>query len=160
VPRRGEGRRTQARPEPRGFVRTRLRNHGGFLLQRGEQEQGCHLERIHAVRLPLEPEKVHPGHEDGVRGSQEAGRSRGFDCVPQGRDQVSKKFSEAGRRARVLRRRERPRTTTTTPSSFSALVTYFRFCYIVPLHPHRSHFDSVEFSNSFRPLALSRAHVK
>ena len=76
-------------PEPRRFVRTRLRHHGGFLVLGGEQEQGRDVERRHAVRLPVEPEKVHPGHEDGLRRSQEAGRSRRLDRVPQGEHQVS-----------------------------------------------------------------------
>ena len=86
-----------AGPEPRWFVRTRLRHHGGFLVLGGEQEQGCDVERRHAVRLPVEPEKVHPGYKDGVRGSQEAGRPRGFDRLPQGRDQVSKSTLKATR---------------------------------------------------------------
>lgn len=78
-----------AGPEPRWFVRTRLRHHGGFLVLGGEQEQGRDVERRHPVRLPVEPEKVHPGHEDGLRRSQEAGRSRRLDRVPQGEHQVS-----------------------------------------------------------------------
>ena len=99
--------------EPRRLVRPRLRHHGGFLVQRGEQEQGRHMEREHPVRLPVEPEEVHSGHEDGLRRSEEAGRPRGFDRVPEGEHQV-------GVRPRVRAARASRRASLARPASFVA----------------------------------------
>lgn len=48
-----------------------------------QQEQGHRLDRGHAVRVPGEPEEVHPGHEDGLPGDEETVREGRPDCVPQ-----------------------------------------------------------------------------
>ena len=57
--------------------------------------------------LPVEPEKVHSGHEDGLRRSQEAGRSRQLDRVLEGEHQVGEDVERrsATPRARESRRR-------------------------------------------------------
>lgn len=58
---------TRIGPQPRRSVRPRLRHDGGFRVLRREQEQGCQVGRGHALRLPAQPEEVHPRHEDGLR---------------------------------------------------------------------------------------------
>ena len=58
---------TRIGPQPRRSVRPRLRHDGGFRVLRREQEQGRQVGRGHALRLPAQPEEVHPGHEDGLR---------------------------------------------------------------------------------------------
>ena len=71
------------------------------------------MEREHPVRLPVEPEEVHSGHEDGLRRSEEAGRPRGFDRVPEGEHQV-------GVRPRVRAARASRRASLARPASFVA----------------------------------------
>ena len=58
---------TRIGPQPRRSVRPRLRHDGGFRVLRREQEQGRQVGRGHALRLPAQPEEVHPRHEDGLR---------------------------------------------------------------------------------------------
>jgi hypothetical protein len=67
----------QPGPQPGRPFRPRQRHNGGVRVQRREQKQRRQVGNRHPLRLPVEPEEVHPGNEDGFRGAEKtAGQGR------------------------------------------------------------------------------------
>ena len=81
---------------------------GARLLVHGRQHQeGHHVERGHALRVPAQPQEVHPGHQDGLCRPQEGGRPQGSVVPPKEQEEKKRRKREEEENERKKERKER-----------------------------------------------------
>uniref|UniRef100_A0A0E0KXC5 Uncharacterized protein n=1 Tax=Oryza punctata TaxID=4537 RepID=A0A0E0KXC5_ORYPU len=84
VPHGGARWRAQAGSQPSWPLRPSVRHHPRLRLLHRQQEHGRCLGGRHPLRLPAQPQEVHPGYQDGIPRPEEAAGAHRPHCLPQG----------------------------------------------------------------------------